>query len=51
MYRSGEGGGGGRYVTPDLRYYWEGARGQYEHNKWDGKENNNVMPDVLKKCA
>ena len=27
-YRSGEGGGGrrARYVTPDLSYYWDGAR-------------------------
>ena len=24
--RSGEGGGGPRYVTPDLSYYWEGGR-------------------------
>ena len=22
-------------MTPDLRYYWEGARGWCEDNKWD----------------
>ena len=26
MYRSGEGVEGARYVTPNLSYYWEGAR-------------------------
>ena len=25
-YRSGEGGGRARYVTPDLIYNWEGGR-------------------------
>ena len=25
-----------RYVTPDLSYYWEGAREQCEDHKWDG---------------
>ena len=24
-------------MTPDLSYYWEGEREQYEDNKWDGK--------------
>ena len=28
-------GKGGRYVTPDLSYYWEGAREQCEDNKWN----------------
>ena len=27
-----------RHVTPDLSYYWEGAREKCEDNKWDGKE-------------
>ena len=27
-----------RYVTPDLSYYWEGAREQCEHNKRDEKK-------------
>ena len=28
------GGRRARYVTPDLSYYWEGARGQCDDNKW-----------------
>ena len=27
-----------RYVTPDLSYYWEGAREQCEDNEWDGEK-------------
>ena len=30
----GMGKKGPRYVTPDLTYDWEGAREQYEDNKW-----------------
>ena len=30
---SGEGEEGARYVTPDLSYYWEGAREKYEDSK------------------
>ena len=28
----------GRYVTPDLSYYWEGAREWFGDNKLDEKE-------------
>ena len=31
-----------RYVTPDLSYYWEGARGQCEDNKWGAKKKKNA---------
>ena len=27
-------------MTPDLSYYWEGAREWCEDNKWDGKKKN-----------
>ena len=28
-------------MTPDLSYYWEGARAQCEDNEWDGKKTDN----------
>ena len=31
----GRGGRRVRYVTPDLTYYWEGAREQCEDIEWD----------------
>ena len=40
----GRGGRRARYVTPDLSYYWEGAREQCEEHKWDGQKQN------AKKC-
>ena len=41
----GEGGRRARYVTPDLSYYWEGAREWCEDNKWD--EGKKCCKDIL----